>query len=56
VLRDLKGGGREIRAASLVDDVLIALTARSLGATVFTNDASDFEVIRSVRHFSLQVV
>ena len=47
--------GREIRRASLVNDVLIALTARSLGATMVTAD-EDYEVIRSVVDFKLQRV
>lgn len=54
-LRLLKGRGREIRRASLVSDVLIAHTARSIGAAVLTNDR-DFEVIRSVLEFELEMV
>lgn len=47
----------DTRRASLVaHDVLIALSARSIGATVVTQNASDFEAIRSVRRFSLSVV
>ena len=56
VLRALRLGGREVRQASLVNDVLIALTARSHGATVYTRDANDFEAIRRVRNFSLFTV
>ena len=41
---------------SLVNDVLIALSARSIGATVVTNNASDFAAIRDVRAFKLTVV
>jgi predicted nucleic acid-binding protein len=48
--------GREVRRASLVNDVLIALTARSLGATLYTADGEDFKAIRRVRDFALQVV
>ena len=55
VLQRLGHAGREVRRASLVDDVLIALTARAIGATVLTADA-DFEVIRGVRPFALRVV
>jgi predicted nucleic acid-binding protein len=54
-LRLLKDGGREIRRASLVSDVLIAQTARSLGAAVLTKDR-DFEAIRSVLDFELEMV
>jgi predicted nucleic acid-binding protein len=56
VLRELRGRGREVRRAALVNDVLIALTARAGGATVWTADAGDFEAIRAVEPFSLRVV
>jgi predicted nucleic acid-binding protein len=36
VLRALRMAGREVRHAALVNDVLIALTARGLGATLYT--------------------
>jgi predicted nucleic acid-binding protein len=39
-----------------VNDTLIALTARTQGATVFTRDATDFEAILRVCRFSLVVV
>jgi predicted nucleic acid-binding protein len=55
VLLRLRAGGREIRRASLVNDVLIALCARSIGASVVTSD-SDFEHIRSVVPFHLETV
>lgn len=48
--------GQEVRRASLVNDVLIALTARQLGATLCTADDEDFRAIRRVRDFSLEVV
>lgn len=41
---------------SLVNDVLIALSARSIGATVVTSNARDFAAIREVRPFKLTVV
>jgi predicted nucleic acid-binding protein len=41
---------------SLVNDVLIALSARAIGATVLTSNARDFAAIREVRSFSLTVV
>lgn len=48
VLRGLRARGREIRRASLVHDVMIALTARDLGAAVVTNDASDYAAIQQL--------
>lgn len=36
-------------------DVLIALTARSHGATVITSDRDDFEVINHYRKFKFEV-
>jgi predicted nucleic acid-binding protein len=41
---------------SIVNDVLIALSARSIGATVLTRNERDFRAIRAVRPFPLQVV
>ncbi len=56
ILQRLHSRGHEIRRASLVHDVLIALTARTLGATLYTTNATDFEAIHNLRDFSLQVV
>jgi predicted nucleic acid-binding protein len=56
VLRALRMAGREVRRASLVNDVLIALTVRRLGATLYTADVEDFTAIRKVRDFGLEVV
>jgi predicted nucleic acid-binding protein len=56
VLRGLRSRGREIRRSSLVHDVWIALTARDIGASVITNDASDFSEIRKLVDFSLSIV
>ncbi len=36
-------------------DVLIALTARSHGATVITSDKADFELIRHYKEFQLEI-
>jgi predicted nucleic acid-binding protein len=47
VLRRLHEAGREIRRSSLFGDVLIALSARSIGACVVTND-DDFDAIADV--------
>jgi predicted nucleic acid-binding protein len=55
VLQALLMAGREVRRASLVNDVLIALTARSIGATLYTADPDDFQAIRRVRDFALKV-
>ena len=44
------------RSHSLVGDVLIALSARSMGATVFTQNREDFEAIRRIRYFDLVIV
>jgi predicted nucleic acid-binding protein len=54
-LRALHEMGREVRRSSLVGDVLIAHTARSLGASLVTVDR-DYEAIRSVLDFDLEVV
>jgi len=43
-------------ATSLANDVLIALSARSIGATVLTQNRPDFEAIRRLRSFKLVVV
>src|SRR3972149_5852767 len=41
--------------ARITHDVLIALTARKIGAVVFTRNKSDFERIRDLRDFDLRV-
>ena len=58
VLRALQAsrGYRVAGSPSLVNDVLIALSARSIGATVVTGNARDFVAIREVRPFKLAVV
>jgi predicted nucleic acid-binding protein len=53
-LRQLRLAGRDIRSASFVNDVLIALTAREMGATVVTANVGDFEAIRAVEAFGLE--
>ena len=40
---------------SIVNDVLIALSARSIGATVVTQNARDYRAIRSIRSFRLEL-
>jgi predicted nucleic acid-binding protein len=54
--RGLQTKGREIRRASHVHDVLIALTARDIGATLITRDVSDHAAIRKLVDFSYVVV
>jgi predicted nucleic acid-binding protein len=57
VLRTLQRSGYQVaKSGSLVNDVLIALSARSIGATVITANATDFTAIREVRRFMLTVV
>ena len=41
---------------ALLNDVLIALSARRIGATVFTYNAGDFRLVRRHRAFSLRVL
>jgi predicted nucleic acid-binding protein len=41
---------------ALLNDVLIALCARRIGATVVTHNARDFRLIRRQRPFSLRVL
>lgn len=43
-------------AAGLANDVLIALTARSVGAAVVTRNGRDFRLVQEVWPFQLEVV
>jgi len=54
-LQRLADRGMEIRRASLSHDVLIALSARSIGATLLTRDR-DYEAIREVVDFDLELI
>lgn len=54
-LRSLRKRGLEIRRASLVNDVLIALSARAVGATLITAD-TDYARIAAVLDFRFEVV
>jgi predicted nucleic acid-binding protein len=58
VLRALQAsrGHQVAGSSSRVNDVLIALSARSVGATVVTSNAKDFIAIREIRPFKLTVV
>lgn len=56
-LRRLQSEGRyHVRARhSIVNDVLIALSARSIGATVVTRNERDYRAIARIRPFRLAV-
>lgn len=58
VLRQLqaKKGYNLSKAYSLVNDVLIALSARRIGATLLTQNAKDFEAIAEMMPLSLVLV
>ncbi|MGH7319373.1 MAG: type II toxin-antitoxin system VapC family toxin [Candidatus Rokuibacteriota bacterium] len=57
VLRGLQSAGFRIEGRhSLVNDILIALSARSIGATVFTQNERDFAIIHRIRPFKLAIV
>jgi predicted nucleic acid-binding protein len=44
------------KVPSLVNDCLLAVSARSLGATLYTRNREDFLLLKSVRPFSLVVI
>ena len=44
------------RSHTLTNDVLIALSARTIGGTVITQNKRDFLAIQSIREFKLSVV
>jgi predicted nucleic acid-binding protein len=54
-LQRLREIGREVRRASLVNDVLIALSARSIGAALLTAD-EDYRAIAAVVDFKLEMI
>ena len=49
---------RDLRSKlpGLVNDCLLALSARAIGATVYTRNRADFVLLRQIRRFSLVVV
>lgn len=52
-----KSRGYDLKKAyNLANDVLIALTARSIGATILTRNGKDFQAIREIRAFELVVL
>lgn len=44
------------KSFSLSNDVLIALTARNIGATLITQNRKDFQAIKEVKDFDLMVI
>lgn len=46
----------KIKLPALVNDCLLALSARSLGATLYTRNRDDFILLQSIRSFSLVVI
>lgn len=54
VLRDRPDLRNKLQA--LVNDCLLALSARSLGATLYTRNRDDFSVLQRQRSFSLIVI
>ena len=55
-LRSLQATGFRIGAShSIANDVLIALSARSIGATVVTRNERDYRAIQTVRPFRLSI-
>jgi predicted nucleic acid-binding protein len=58
ILAEVLRGSPELRdkLPALVNDCLLALSARSLGATLYTRNRDDFTMIQSRRSFSLVVL
>lgn len=48
--------GWRSKVPALLDDILIALCARRIGATLFTYNAQDFRLIRRHKEFALRVL
>ena len=44
------------KLAGLVNDCLLALSARAIGATLYTRNRDDFVLLRQIRSFSLVIV
>ncbi len=44
------------KLATLLNDALIALSALQIGATVYTGDKEDFELIRRYKRFALEIL
>lgn len=58
VLRSLQARhGYQLRSSpSIANDVLIALSARSIGAAVVTQNARDYRAIRAIKPFRLELL
>ena len=54
ILSKLRAERPELKSkvSRMINDTLIAMSAKSIGATVVTLNSSDFEAIKSVRNFS----
>ena len=44
------------KLAGLINDCLLALSARAIGATLYSRNRDDFLLLQKLRHFSLVVV
>lgn len=51
-----KEPGRKLKVQQMLNDVLLALSARRIGADLFTFNRDDFELIRRHKTFSLKVL
>ena len=51
-----KEPGRKTKIQQRLNDILLALSARRIGADLFTFNRGDFELIRRHRPFSLKVL
>ena len=51
-----KQPGLKAKTQQLLNDILIALCARRIGATVATFNRDDFKLIRRYRQFALEVL
>jgi predicted nucleic acid-binding protein len=53
---EVKDRGWRSKLPSLLNDILIALCARRIGATLLTHNRDDFRLIRRHKDFSLRVL
>ena len=51
-----KEAGRRSKTQRMLNDILLALSARRIGAELFTFNREDFQLIRRHKPFSLQVL
>ncbi len=52
----LKEPGRKPKIQQMLNDILLSLSARRIGADLFTFNRKDFELIRRHKPFSLKVL